>query len=57
MKKNEQRKLKAKSLLKRLRPIEDWMKNDEAMAIVQRVYGDPADFYEWFRSELVALTK
>ena len=44
-------------MLKQLQPLEDWLKNDEAMAVVKYVFGDPVEFYEKFRNELVALTQ
>ena len=57
LKNDEPTKRKAESMLKRLRPLEDWMEDDETMEVVKRVFGDPVEFYEKLKNNIAALTK
>lgn len=49
--------LSAKEMLSRLRPLEDWLTDDEAMKRVKRFGDDPVEIYEKFKDELVALAQ
>ena len=44
-------------MLKRLHPLEDWLENDAAVEAVKRVFGNPVEFYEKFKSNIIPLTK
>ena len=50
-------KRKAKDMLRRLRPLEDWLKEEKAVASVKSVIGDPVEFYEKFKSTLMELAQ
>lgn len=52
---NKLSKRQAKKMMKRLRPLEDWLADNEAMEKVQRLGVDPVKIYEKFKDELVAL--
>ncbi len=47
--------LQARALLNRLKPFEEWSRDEETMAYVQQLFGSPRAFYAQFKKTLEGL--